>query len=49
MNLVVEAAPEIKNNYGVILPKIRRKTSKIMKNSPNAWTDFFAGLFAGKF
>ena len=49
MNLVLEAAPEIRNNYGVILPKIRRKTAKRMKNSPDAWTNFLAGLFAGKF
>ena len=49
MNLVLEAAPEIKNHYGVILPKIRQKTAKILKISPDAWTYFFAGLFAGKF
>ena len=55
MNLVLQAAPEIKNKYAVILPKIRKKTAKILKaesqtpETPYAWTEFLAGLFAGKF
>ena len=55
MNLVLKAAPEIENKYGVILPKIRNKTAKILKTksqtpeTPDAWTEFLAGLFAGKF
>ena len=55
MNLVLEAAPEIGNKYGVILPKIRRKTAKLLKAKsqtpeiPDAWTEFLLGLFAGKF
>ena len=55
MNLVLQAAPEIENKYGVILPKIRKKTAKILKaksqtpETPDAWTEFLAGLFAGKF
>ena len=48
MNLVLQAAPEIENKYGVILPKIRKRTAQILK-APDAWTKFLAGLFAGKF
>ena len=55
MNLVLQAAPEIGNNYGVILPKIRPKMAKILKakskipETPDAWTVFLLRLFAGKF
>ena len=48
MNLVLQAAPEIGNKYGVILPKIRKRTAEILK-APDNWTKFLAGLFAGKF
>ena len=46
MNLVLEAAPEMKNNYCVILPKIRQKEAKLLKD---AWNEFLVGLYAGKF
>ena len=46
MNLVLEAAPEIGQNYGVILPKISLKMARKLKNG---WNTFLLGLFAGKF
>ena len=49
MNLVLQAAPEIGDNYGVIVPKIRQKTAQVLKGTPEAWTKFLVGLFAGKF
>ena len=52
MNLVLQSASEIGNNYGVILPKIRPRTAKVLKDTsknPDAWTEFLAGLFAGMF
>jgi len=46
MNLVLKSAPEIGNNYGVILPKIKKKMTKTFEKL-DAWTTFLAGLFAG--
>ena len=46
MNLVLEAAPEIGKNYGIILPKIPKKMAKSLYESNN-WGKFLAGVFAG--
>ena len=51
MNLVLKAAPEIGNTYGIILPKIRQKISKQLTDrtkTPDPWAKFLNGLFAGK-
>jgi len=50
MNLVLKATPEIGNKFGVILPKINKKMAKKLvdrSKTPDPWTEFLAGLFAG--
>ena len=52
MNLVLKAAPEIGNKYGVILPKINKKMAKKLVNRSGTldpWVEFLNGLFAGNF
>ena len=48
MNLVLEAAPEIGNNYGVIVSKIDPEIAEMLKCTEN-WATFLAGVFSGKF
>jgi len=48
MNLVLKAAPEIGNKYGVIVPKVNAKmTKKFLDRSTTNWTTFLDGLFRG--
>jgi len=47
MNLVLEAAPEIGNNYGIIVNKIKPKQAKDLK-SVETWSKLLAGIFAGE-
>ena len=44
MKLVLEAAPEIGKNYGVILPKITKGAAKGLEDFNN-WSKIYAGIF----
>merc|ERR1739844_597699 len=44
MKLVLEAAPEIGQRYGVIIPAVRAKEAKAMKQS-GVWCQIYAGIF----
>ena len=44
MKLVLDAAPEIGQNYGVIVPKITSGTAKGLLNNEN-WGRVYAGIF----
>ena len=46
MNLVLEAAPEIKNQYSIIVPKIMPEIAKKLRKEDN-WAKFITGIFAG--
>lgn len=46
MNLVLEAAPEIGDRYGIIVNKIKPKQANGLK-SPENWSKLLAGIFAG--
>lgn len=46
MNLVLDAAPEIRSNYGIILNKIKPKQAKDLKCS-KIWAQLLASVFAG--
>lgn len=46
MNLILQAAPEIGNNYGIIVNKIKAKQAKGLKSAEN-WSQLLAGIFAG--
>lgn len=47
MNLVLDAAPEIDNNYGVIVSKIDPEIAEMLKCTEH-WATFLAGVFSGK-
>ena len=44
MKLVLEAAPEIGKNYGVLIPKITPGAGKALKKLEN-WSRVYAGIF----
>ena len=47
MNLVLKAAPEIGNRYGIIVNKIKEKQAKDLKIH-EFWAQLLAGIFAGE-
>ena len=52
MKLILQAAPEIGNKYGVIVPKINKPMAKkfvnrSMNSDSDPWAEFLNGLFAG--